>query len=313
LGCLIGCGVFVWSVVATSACSSSEGRSREVAALLEPLRIACQDDGRRALVIDRGYALVSVERNTGDLRAVSEGSWLGAGPQLWAAQQLTLLADGMHANVLTSQNVLQVGLHDGDRSALVDLGTTTGPRLQEPTAMASSADGTRLLVSDSALGVIEIDPAAKTTRLVSSLHAGLQGQFGLPTAIAVRGTEAWISEAFRESLSLIDTQSGAMLRELPLPAPGLNPVDLAWLDDGNTLLVLAGSGGAYRGVWRVDLQSEEFEHVSGDGHGSGPQLGVPGTFCVPRAGREAWIIDTIAKQLVIVDLATGNRDVLSSW
>jgi hypothetical protein len=60
LSCRIGCGVLFWSFVTTSACSSGEGRSSEVAALLEPLRIACQDDGRGALVIDRGYSLVAV-------------------------------------------------------------------------------------------------------------------------------------------------------------------------------------------------------------------------------------------------------------
>ena len=126
----------------------------------------------------------------------------------------------------------------------------------------------------------------------------------------MQGDTIWVSAAAFNSLTALDAHDGHVLRTLLTP-PELTPNDV--IARGNTLWVLGGSGGAGRGLWRVELDGERYSLVSGDGHGAGEPFGVPQTFCIAETTNEARVLDSIARKLWIVDLTSGDRTVLLSY
>lgn len=309
LRCQLAC------VVLSALCSSQggcgeaggDGEEHTVRELHGPLAISCVHAGDRAYLVDRGQqSLLAIDRANGAIHVISAGFWTGTGPALGNPSALAVSADATNSFVVADQSLLQVNLLTGMRTLLrenMPLAFTDLPI----SALALSSDGARLFALDPQRGLLTLPVDGSNERVLSTLNASRGAN---ATGFDVQGNTIWVSEYGGDALTALDANDGHVLRTLRPPL-GLTPNDLVARAD--TLWVLGGGGGAGRGLWRVELDSERYTHVSGEGRGAGEPFGVPQTFCIADATNEAWVLDSIAGRLWIVDLTTGDRAALVEY
>ena len=91
-------------------------------------------------------------------------------------------------------------------------------------------------------------------------------------------------------------------------------VDVAFDPVVGALYLPARTPGAARaiGIWRFDLQNGTWSEVSAGTRGTGPDWVAPGRIALNAAGDTAYINENPASRIVRVDLATGDRTILSA-
>lgn len=285
--------------------------------LRDPVSVLCPAGGDAVVVLDRSSsALVNVATKTGALTLISAGGSVGTGPAL---RRPLMMAQGRADDsvmVLARDQddrdiVLQVDLESGHRDLVVELAVAHDvPLGATANDMVLTQDGSKLLLADEQAGLVSID-----------LDSGERSPIGVLPGIAkglanASDAEVWVALVGTSSFVKVALDTGAMLEQLA-PLSG-SPRDLVLVPDEHSAVALFGGsrvedGDYNHGLRWVDLATADQEQISGGEQGTGPQFGLPGSFCVDAEREQAFVLDVQEHALFKVDLASGERAIVTRW
>lgn len=288
--------------------------------------------------------ILAVDPSTG-ARTLRLDPWSGSGPVLAGVKDMLPLPSGEIAVSIPYWRTVLAVAPDGKRRVLSGDVPPLGAFRLIPTALRTAEEG-RLLVCDAGgRRLVLADPASRRFEEVSGPARGSGPSFEAPVAVA----GPYVMDKAR-GLVRVDPGTGDRTVVCP-PArvPGSPfPVDLALGPDGTLFLSsqreralfrweegrfrpLGGGGvaldlperllalpsgdllltdGKLPALLRVDPETGDREVVSGLGRGAGPPLGWP--VGLASEGDAALLSDEDADTIVRVDLATGNRTLVTS-
>lgn len=308
-------------------------------ALQRPVSIGVDVAGGRAIVGDEDVAgIFSVDLASGNRTLLSdafdEGSSaeVGSGTYLLRTDDLAVAGSGLFVADAERNDVLRVDLTNGDRSILSSARRGDGVKLEAPRALVANDAGDAVfvgLVSFPASRIVSVDVDTGDRTLVS--HELLRGDGPTilePISIAYRATPetVYVVDVFRNGILSVDTTTGdrVLLSDDNDEVDGLGMVGtgvglggprgiatdvangrLLVVDESLRALVSVGLATGNRTVISDDADSAN----GGAQVGTGP--GFVGPAWIARDGSRAIVCDTTLAALFSVDLATGNRTVIS--
>jgi hypothetical protein len=235
--------------------------------------LALDAQAGRALVVEREFGtLLAVNLATG-ARTVLSGPDVGSGEALLDPQDIVLDAVNQRALIASwgNGNIIAVDLRTGDRTRISDVSTTSGPLLEQPMRLALDAAQGRLLVID------------------SERHALLGVDLETEARTLIAGDAIGSGPEMRDPSALVlDPEARRVLVH----------------DDGQPALLA------------IELATGARTVLSSDTVGGGVDLTAVRALAVDssQAGRQRVLAASAmenANAIVAVDLATGERTVLS--
>ncbi len=203
---------------------------------------------------------------------------------------------------------------DGISSVLVDAGNGTvsaivqsdGQWLAQNVLLPADGDTVSLTVTAE-------DFYGETTQSTADLEYGptLTGVIVAHDPVSADVLYIYDGNNPRQRLFKFDTALGThtLVREAATPSDNVSsPRDAAVTDDGTTLLLLD----ALIGIKAVDLASGELSAISDATHGGGPAFSQPLMMAYDPDDGRVLVFDSDQLALYSVDLATGDRVVLSN-
>jgi DNA-binding beta-propeller fold protein YncE len=282
--------------------------------------LAITIDGDRALVTcvyaAGAPAILAIDLASGDRTILSNAS-VGSGPALQRPRAIVL--DGNRALVEDSNKVLAVDLATGDRTILSD-GSSPGPDLVAPVGI--TVDRGRALVLDSGLdAVVEVDLVSGHRTILSDAFQGGGPALASPRAIALDGHQALVTDGDVGALLGVDLVTGERSFVSAPTSVGTGPsfgVRAVTLDGERALM----PGARPSSLVALDLASGDRTIVCDSFTGSGPDFG--GVEALVVDGGRALVVaglvtgtspdeDESNLALFAVDLASGDRSLLSAW
>jgi DNA-binding beta-propeller fold protein YncE len=265
----------LWKIIqvdlASGARSELPGSGVE---LKMPWDITIDQAGAYAYLADSQVGIVRIDLDTGVRHLVSDENDESLGPDLGSLPRLTLDEPRQQLLVPGVGNVLAVSLATGERTILSDSTHGSGPIIQSSSEVAfDAANHTALVIDRSNRALYKLDVATGVRTFVSG-----RGPDG-----AVRGT-------------------GKMFDY---------PHDVAFDAATRQAFVLDDD---LRCVFAVDLTTGDRTIISVDGghdrRGTGMGFATPQGF-VPANGGRLLVVDPILGAVFGVDVATGNRTIVS--
>ncbi|HJL17464.1 MAG TPA: hypothetical protein RMH99_17475 [Sandaracinaceae bacterium LLY-WYZ-13_1] len=281
--------------------------------LASPRGIAVAGSGASAvLLVADGWRddLFEVDPETGDRSRPREGvvpGLVGATDAVADASGDTVWVAG-----LSPARLWTVDRAAGTRSPLPTPGLPAGPAVAEPSDVVADATLGRLYVGDRAgARVVEVTLASGARRvLVAAAASGPTFDVVQGLALDAAGDRLFIAGSARDVFAF-DRVGGGLSEVATAGGTIATPhLGVAW-DPGAGRVLFPGRGPD--ALVGYDVASGARAVVSGDGTGTGPAFGSPSAVVVEDgpAPARAFVIENLDDRLVEVDLATGDRTVVS--
>lgn len=275
--------------------------------------------------------IFSVDLRSGDRVALDES--LGDGPELLNPANLAILPNAV-AGQRPTLLVLDSSVYRIDLAAQVspaDRVTVSGFDADNPNQPKGSgtalifpstivADGTnnRLLVTDGGLkAVVEVDATTGDRKIVSAQGVGAGPEITSSTAIALDQTNNRVFVGSYDTVLAVDLQTGdrTVISDADTgTGPKLSGVlDLQFDAVNNRLLATKDflSVTSPAGLMAINMQTGERTVIADDTVGSGVKLQGPVSVSLDLQRNRALIVDAEYKAVFAVNLANGDRTVLS--
>jgi hypothetical protein len=265
-------------------------------------------------------ALLKVDLNTGNRTIVSDLD-TGTGPGFGIPIAIALDVENnrvLVANDSLDPSVLAVDLATGDRSILSEnLSVGQGADFGSPQSLVvHSASDSALVVDSELAALLAVDFATGNRIVISDSDTGTGTNFSSPTLVTLDNTRALVYDHGLQSLLAVDLATGdrTVISSNSTPGTGTmfaTPSGIA-LDAGNNRVLLADRAGF---VMAVDLTSgfrtvlSNTNSIIGGTVGSGIDFRNPESIALD--GAYALVADSVLCRVLKVELATGNRTVLS--
>ena len=317
------------------------------ALLKAPVAVAADIANDRALVLDvdetvpdtRTITLYAVALDTGEVTVVSDET--NEGPQISSPNDMILdISEDPATRVIVldegADAVLAIDLATGTRSIVsADDSNSDEPQLSVPTGIALElgTQGTYVLVLDSGLdALVAVEPVTSVRTLVTGVNIGEGEELRNPLAVMydARGGsvgQAVVLDGQQDSCVTVDIATGERVLVAD-DATGSGPVlkgpravslDIPVGPTGQSMpatrvLVVDEDLSA---LLYVDLASGNRTVIADSSTGAGPALDVPVAVTIQPADEvagvpyRALVLDIGLDALVAVDLATGDRTVIS--
>lgn len=299
----------------------------------QALDIALDESNNRLLIVD---LVVDINTAVDGVIAVSlvdgaasdfSSANLGSGAAFNAPVNIVIDTTGNRALVTDSAGseaaVIEVDLVDGSRNTIASTSIGTGTNLEAPLGITLSSDG-RALVTDLGNGavppmIVAID-LTSLQRTVVSGGDGATGSgtiLGRPIAIAAdsANNRSLVLDSVVLAVFRVDETSGN--RETVSSSGAGNgtvfegPIDIEFDAANDRALVTDnGTNTNTRAIYTVNLDTGERTILSDNNTGTGPDLEFP--FGLAVDDTEAFVTDIDAVSVFSVDLASGNRTLLTS-
>ncbi len=281
--------------------------------------MALDNNGRRLVVRDHALdAVLSVDLNSGDRSTVADNAGVGTGPAF--AGPGAVAVDGSTGQVYVAQfpgEILVLDPVTGNRTSL----TTSAPLPTVISSMEFEGSRNRLLVFSAFLDVLTSVDAY--TGMVAEVSPS--GASGITTAAGLAGIDAVADRyvvgdfgddaatADTDALIEIDPATGArqfVYKDSLGSGPGFEEPRNVGLDPwSNRVYVLGASS-----LWSVDVSSGIRALVSGPTRGTGDTFVLAIDLALDGDDHLAYVLDVgsgVAAQIFTVDLATGDRQLIS--
>lgn len=264
-----------------------------------PHEVAVSPDGRTAVVCDYGEQEAGRTLTVLDLAGTRVARTIDLGEHR-RPHGIAYQSDGRHVVVTCEANqaLLRVDVLEGE---IVRVFPTEA---QASHMVALAPDGARAFVANIGSGsVTAIDLAEGAILAQIATGAGAEG-----IAVAPDGREVWVGNRAADTLSVIDTEWLEVRATLPCAT---FPIRVEFTPDGKRALVSNANSGdvavfdaaARKELARIPMQLAAVEgseeRVFGGQFGASP---VPVGIEVARDGKRAWIADTNADLVTVLDL-----------
>lgn len=264
-----------------------------------PHEAAVSPDGKTAVIADYGQQTPGASLTVIDLPSmrVTRTIDLGAPARPHGIQ---FEPDGVHVAVTAEVRgtLLRVNIETGETVASI-------PTDQQASHMVVlSPDGARAYVSNIASGSVSVlDLVAG--RLVTIIETG-DGAEGLD--VTPKGSELWVGNRANDTVTVIDTETLEVVEQLRC---GRFPIRVKVTPDGGRVLVSCAASGEVavfdaetrRELARIPMVEEDGENAD-DGGNVFTQGPVPIGILIPADGRHAYIANTNANIVTVIDLET---------
>ncbi len=217
--------------------------------------------------------------------------------------------------------VLAADLTSGDLSLISGFGEGDGPELSDPEGIALDTANNRALVTAGPFGskaVLAVDLATGNRTVISDANTGSGTALGDPQDIVLdtANNRALVVDLGLKAVLAVDLATGnrTVISDANTGS-GMalsDPVGIA-LDTANNRALVVDSGLNSKAVLAVDLATGDRSVISDANTGSGTTLGSPVGIVLDTANNRALVTDGFfgLKAVVAVDLATGNRTMIS--
>ena len=252
-------------------------------------------------------------------RSVIASSSIGTGPIPTFPGGVVIDADNRRA-ILTDQNLpglYAVDLDTGDRTVLADnAGTGAGPAFSAPADVFVDAANNRATVLDSALGLLQVDLATGNRSVLSDSTTGTGPEFGYADGLGIdleADTGYVVDDGSSTQVIKVDLSTGdrSILSDnvvgtgRQISFPNDIALDLA----NNRALIL--NRGSFEDLMAIDLATGDRTVISGSGVGTGPVFISPYFVDLDLDNDRAFVYDIAVTGVILIDLTTGNRVVMS--
>lgn len=263
-----------------------------------------------------GYSLNSVDLSNGNRTVVSGLGDLypvGDGPGLSNPVAVGLDANGMTAYVADTayRAIIAVNIFSGHRSYFSSNGVNSGPEFILPNAMIMDYENNRILVGDSGRkSVIAVNTLDGSRSYVANNAVGSGTEFKWPYPVVVdeENNLAYVADAGENVILVVDLDSGNRF-VLTTESSSFSPRSMS-LDRANNRLLLVST--INRFITGYDLGTGDKTVVSGSTSGTGTSFSQPTAVVVDSsASNLAYVLDRSADAVFSIDLANGNRTLLS--
>jgi hypothetical protein len=284
--------------------------------LRNPRSVVLHADTGSALVVDDGLiGLLSIDLASGDRTVISSNDGFGVGPGFRSPGFVALNSSNSGVFVMNRATLalISVDLATGNRALVSDSETGGGPEFY-PWGMAQEIYGGQVLITDLFLNaLLAIDISSGDRRIVSNNTIGIGPLFVTPKMLALDRDQNRAFIADTDRLVTVNLMTG----------------DRSILSDSSR-----GSGQSFRYMKGVAFEpstnqllvGEAYENritsvdtVTGDrtvltspvNVGAGPKLEYSQAITVDIANNRVLAVDHALDAVVAVDLASGNRAILS--
>jgi len=262
-----------------------------------PHEVAVSPDGRTAVVSNYGDMTPGQSLTVIDVATAKATSTIDLGDYR-RPHGIAFTPDG--SRVLVTCEVQQALLTVNVGEARVESALTTGQKASHMVALAS--DGVRAYVSNIASGTVTAFDIVKNLALATiATDAGAEG-----IDVSPDGREVWVANNKADNISIIEAESLKVVSTLPCPK---FPIRVKFTPDGKHVLVSCAASGdlaVFDAVKRAELRriSMRRDDEVFDPQGPFGDSPVPLGIMVPPDGKHAYICNTRAGWVSVVDLAT---------
>ena len=286
-----------------------------------PQSLALDAANNRVLVATTVEPIVyAVDLATGDRTVFSSGG-TGSGPAFGSLRHIVL--DSGNGRALVSDGnldaILAVDLATGDRTILSDAATGSGPLLVSPETLALDVANNRLLVAELGGWVTGIDLATGNRMLVTDYRPDFEVNNNRFDGIAVDagGNRFLLSDSRLDQILTVDLTDATrgVLTENSAGTGG--PETLLWsiqglVHDPDRRQVLLTRSGVTDSVLTIDLDSTARSVLTDRASvGSGPAFDFPQDIVIDADNSRALFVAASSNTLLAVDLASGDRTLVS--
>lgn len=275
-----------------------------------PTAVLYDETQGRLFVIDFGFAgpLIEVDETTGNRTLLANGA-VGAGINFKETLGIAIDPASRSAYVAdpTADIVVAVSLDDGSRRLIAGSPTARGSIDTAPVVVDVDPAAGELYVADFAENSLySLDVATGERRTISDASSGTGPLFDAPVGIAVDPAAGvvYVLDLRLEALLAIDLASG----DRRTVASGFaRPAGLS-LDGSHGFAYVSAND---YDVIRVDVASGQKTVVSSTSVGTGPLPGDLGDLALDAGRGRLLALDVYPNRVLAIDIATGNRSVLS--
>lgn len=284
--------------------------------LLSMRRVVLDSANNRLFLIDSNLAgVIELDLSTGDRRILTGGT-VGAGPSLTDARAMAL--DSTNSRLLVADSdllaLVAVDLSTGDRTTVASDSVGSGASVSSA-GVALDSTGNRALMTQAALdAIIEVDLDNGNRTILSDLGHGTGTGFDSPTAIAFDSVNdlAFVVDQSFDDIFVVDLNTGN--RELLIDNSGSGvllqtPSDVIYYGATNTLYVIDDGNLA---LVAINATTGARTRISKFGTiGDGLPLQALSGLAMAESGTQVYATNGLPDALLTIDLATGNRAILS--
>ena len=273
-----------------------------------PNEVVFDETANRVFVIEEEFAdpLIEIDLDTGDRAMLSDGS-VGDGVNFRRPGGISLDAANRIAYIVDSvaDTLVAVDLESGDRQLLAGDTNGRGTIDTAPLGVAHGPDSGEILVADFTLNSLyAVDPLTGLERVISDATVGSGPLLENPddTELAPDGDVAYVIDSLADAVFAVDLATGARQIVSLIGSPkGLD------LDADNGRLFVSDSDCIYT----VDLSSGERNPVSCNSMALGQGFRNLSDIAWDSSNDRVLAIDDLRNALFSVDVATGNREIIS--
>jgi len=266
-----------------------------------------------------GAGLVWVDLSNAD-RTILANTNTGSGPDFDFLTALALDVPNNRALVLddTLDALISVDLVTGNRSIVADQFTGSGALITSPTSIALDIPNNRALIADDALdALVWTDLSSGTRTVLTAAGTGAGPLITAPSSVVldVGGNRVLVVDSDLNALLSVDLTSGDRT-VLSDAVTGVGDVFIAplsvALDSVNSrALVADGNGNVSSLLFWVDLISGDRSLITDSDSDAGPLLQNVQMAVLDLAQGRAFAVDIDLESLLIIELNTGQRAVVS--
>lgn len=290
-------------------------------AIIYPNGLVLDEDGNRLVVSDRGSAsIVKVVLTSGNRQVFSKDR-IGQGINLYGLEHLVYREStneiyGLNNLAFVDRSLVRFNLSSASRGEASGENQGSGVSFIFPNGLALSADQSSIFVADSGLDNIVNVNLANGAR--TEVPEAVEPSFRAPTGIVHDGANnrLIVSDTSNGTLVTVDLVTGA--RTLVADGdsgggPMRQPAAIVYEQATDTVFVLLPLDDAILSVdMKTGNKSLVTGNVAGFGNvGEGENLRTSRNMAADLESQTLYVIDS-SVGLIAVDIATGNREVISS-
>ncbi len=284
--------------------------------------IAYDPANNRVLATNPAYAnVIGTDLGSADRVVVSSGT-VGTGPLPGSLRRPDIDGDANRliipeGSTPAAARLVAMDLDTGNRTVVSDnAGIGAGPAFGALSDVAVDPTGNRAIVLTSSLGLFEVDLLTGDRSIVSDSVTGAGPLWAFPDSVDIDTTAnlAYVADDGDTVIYRVNLTTGdrTVLSDNAGTGSGPSitfPNDLALDLPGNRALIL--NRGSRDEVMAVDLTTGDRSIVSGEGVGNGQAFRVPYYIDLDLANDRAFVFDLSVTGIIVVDLATGDRAVVT--
>ena len=260
--------------------------------------------------INESTVLFSVNLSNGERELISgkniDETFVGNGPEF--ENPVSIKIDDNNRALLMDQilkKIVLVNLNNGDRTILEG----SGVDFSVPAGADFFGSQQAIVLDRDMESLIVVDLISGERSLLTNNAIGSGLRFNQPHSLAdLGGNRALVTDSTSGRLFEVDLTNGN--RELILDNPDQFNLQATALDTPNNRAFFINNTEGDPELVEFNLSTKELRVISSTTIGSGPTLAFPEDIVFSPVSNRVFVIDSLARALFEIDIATGNRSII---